>query len=142
MQRNISIRFCLILVVLALALVACGGGASSGGGGKPEDATKAFFEAVFTGKGNAGDLVCSSAKAQVEQMQKSFDQVKTAMTASGGQLDLSGLTYTKTTESGDNATVEVAGKMKVSVGGQTQEQEFPKVPVPMKKENNAWKVCA
>lgn len=134
----------LLLFVLALALTACGGGGGGGGGGgttgSPEDGAKAFFEAVFAGTGDVAATLCTTNQAMTDAIKQGMETLKTTLTAAGGEIDVSGLTYAKTSESGDTAVVTVAGKMKVSVSGVSQEVDFPESPVQMKNENG-WKVC-
>lgn len=137
------------LVVLAMVVAACGGGggnptaAPSGASGTPEDTVKAFFTAVFTEENpDVANLLCAAVAEQAADMVAGFGSMKTTLEAAGGTLDISGLTYTKTSEEGDKATVEVAGKIKVTVAGTDTEQDFPAAPVPVTKEGDAWKVCA
>lgn len=137
------------LIVVAMVTVACGGGggsptaAPSGSGATPEDTVKSFFEAVFTAENpDLAGMICSAAAEQADAMVEGLSGMKDALASSGATLDISGLTYTKTAEEGDTATVEVAGTMKVSMAGVDQEQEFPAAPVPLRREDGAWKVCA
>lgn len=137
------------LIIVAMVTVACGGAGGSptaapeSAGGTPEETVEAFFTAVFTAEDpDLAGMICSAAAAQADEMVAGLSGMKDALASTGATLDISGLTYTKTAEEGDTATVEVAGTMKVSVGGVDQEQEFPAAPVPVRREDGAWKVCA
>jgi hypothetical protein len=134
-------------IVVAMVMAACGGGGgttnqSTGGGGTPEDATKAFFTALFTEESpNISGMICSAAATAAEGMAEGLEQMKSTMASTGATIDISGFTYTKDSESGDDAQVTVAGKMKVSVAGVDQEVDFPAAPVKLKREGGAWKIC-
>ena len=134
------------LIVVAMVVAACGGGGtqapSGGGGGTPEDATKAFFTALFTEESpDLSSMICSAAAAAAEGMADGLEQMKSTLASSGATIDISGFTYTKDSESGDDAQVTVAGKMKVSVSGVDQEVDFPAAPVKLKREGGTWKIC-
>jgi hypothetical protein len=58
----------------------------------------------------------------------------------GGGLDLSGLSFKTTEQSGDTASVQVTGKLKVTLLGQALEEDIDEA-MPMVKEDGKWKVC-
>lgn len=142
-----------VLAVLVLALAACGGssggGDDSGGNGggavsaaTPADGARAFFSAVFTGESaDAQNYICSALAEQgADEMVAAFDTMKTVLTVAGGTIDISGMVFTTTSESGDNAQVRVSGALKSSQQG-VEELEFPEMDVPMAREGGVWKVC-
>jgi hypothetical protein len=105
------------LTVLGLLLSACGGGA----GGDPVSIVKDMMRAVQDERFDAiADFVCADEKEAIisqfdfrrayggsaENTQKMLDAIA---------FDLSGLTYEKTSESGDKAAVSVKGKLVAKV---------------------------
>jgi len=50
------------------------------------------------------------------------------------------LSFKTTEQSGDTASVQVTGKMKMTFLGQEQEDEIDEA-MPMVKEDGKWKVC-
>jgi hypothetical protein len=130
----------LIVLLLLVAMVAAA--CNSGGGGTsntPEGATKAFFDAAF-----AGDAATARAQAcasEQENIATYIDAISSSFSTVEASADVSGLTYTKASESGDTATVTVGGNMSVTVAGQTTEVPFEGAEVPLVRESGAWKVC-
>ncbi len=128
-----------VVLIAAVVLAACGGGA----GGSPSGAAKAWFEA-FTqfDMAKMKDLTCASEQASIDD----------ALSGLGGegfdleamkelfQIDASGLNFQDQNVSGNDATVRVSGKLKVSVFGQSQEEDVDE-EIPMVNEGGAWKVC-
>lgn len=143
MKRKSSLYMVALPLILTLLLAACGGGGGGGGttttGGGPADAAKAFFDAAFAGNDITG-MICSSNAAAAEGIAQGMQTMKDTLTASGAEIDTSGLTYTVKSESGDSAEVEVAGNIKLTVAGTSQEQEYPAATIPLRNENG-WKVC-
>jgi len=133
----------LAVLFLSLALTACGGG--GGGGGTPADGAKGFFEAVFKNDSAAAKgYICKALEAQADQMVSSFAAIAGGG-ASGVTVDSSGLSFTVENESGDKATVKFSGKLKVTVGGVSQDVDMGAAgaaPIPMLKEDGKWKVCS
>jgi hypothetical protein len=142
---NRKLVFWLSLIV-ALLVVGCSGGnsdnnSSSSSSGTAEDGAKAYLNAALGGQGDASTLLCSTLPADTkQQMQSAFDTMRSTYTATGATLDLSGLTYTSHDVSGDTAQVDVAGKIKVTVNGTSNEVDYPQSTIQMKNENG-WKVC-
>jgi hypothetical protein len=138
-NHKFSLKTLSLVVVCLLLLTACGGtgGGGGGGGGDPAAAAKSFFEAVFTGKGDAAALVCKSGGDAFKQ---GMDSMKTTLTASGATIDIAGLKFEAANQSGDSADVKVSGKMKITVSGASTEQDFPPSTIKMKNEGG-WKVC-
>ncbi len=105
------------LIVFGLLLSACGGA----GGGDPVSVVKDMMRAVQDERFDAiADFVCAAEKEAItsqfdfrqayggsaENAQKMLDAIA---------FDLSGLTYEKTSESGDKAVVSVKGKLVAKV---------------------------
>jgi ABC-type phosphate/phosphonate transport system substrate-binding protein len=132
----------LLSLIAAMLIAACGGGGqTSSSGGTPADAAKAYLNASLLGQGDPASLLCSTLPADTkQQMQSAFDTMKQTYAASGAKLDISGLTFTSQNESGDSAEVVVSGKIKVEIGGNSQELDYPQSTIKMKNENG-WKVC-
>jgi hypothetical protein len=134
-----SLKSLALVAVCLLLLTACGGtGGGGGGGGNPADAAKAFFEAVFAGKGDPAPLICKSGG---DAFKKGMESMKAGFAASGGTVDVSGLKFETANQTGDSADVKVTGKIKVSAGGQSMEQDFPPNVVVKMKNEGGWKVC-
>lgn len=128
----------VLLLLVAMVAAACGGG-GGGTSNTPEDATKAFFEASFAGNADATRAqTCASLQ---ESLDTYLEAVSTSFATTETSVDVSGLTYTKASESGDNAVVNVGGTMNATVAGQSAEIPFEGAEIPLVKENGAWKVC-
>jgi hypothetical protein len=126
----------VLLLTVALVASACGGG--GGTSNTPDGAVKAWFDAAFAGNVDTVKAnTCSASQATVETSSEQF----AAIAGAGATVDTSGLTYTKATESGDNATVSIGGNIKVTVAGVDSEQPMTGMTVPLVKESGAWKVC-
>jgi hypothetical protein len=138
-NHKFSLKALSLMVACLFLLTACGGtgGGGGGGGGDPAAAAKAFFEAAFTGKGDAAALVC---KAGGDDFKKGMDTIKSSLTASGATIDVSGLKFETANQSGDSADVKVSGKMKLTASGTSMDQDFPATTIKMKNEGG-WKVC-
>ncbi len=129
----------LILMALSFVLAACGGG--GGGSGSPVDAAKAFLEATTKfDKDKVLSLVC---KAEKDAMEKQFagmpalpaDQLKDL------KVDLSNVKLEVVSQSGDTAEIKGSGKMKITMAGQSQEQEVGGGPNTIMKNEGGWKYC-
>lgn len=133
------------ILLLAVVLAACGGGGntnstSSTSSGTPADAVKAYFTSAFASDGDPTTFICSAGKEAAQAMVDGLKQMKDAMAAGGASVDVSGLTFTTQSESGDSAEVVVGGKLKVDIGGTAQELDFPPATIKMKNESG-WKIC-
>ncbi len=144
---RISTKFAVLVstILLSIVLTACGGNApaSSGGGGDPVKAAKDFMAAAFGGS-DVKPFICTSNAAAAEAMTKSFDAMKTSMAATGGKITTDKLTFTAGEVKGDTATVNVGGKLTVTVNGTAQDVDFgggQAAPVTLKNEGGNWKVC-
>jgi hypothetical protein len=128
-----------MVLIAALILAACGEGA----GGGPSGAAKAWFEALTQfDMAKMTDLTCESEKASIDS----------ALSGLGGegfdleglkdlfQIDVSGLSFQDQSVSGNNATVRVSGKLKISAFGQSQEEDVNE-DIPLVNEGGTWKVC-
>jgi hypothetical protein len=102
----------------------------------PADVARSAFQIMFSGEGEIAPLVCSAAADQVADMEAGF----AAMTGTGAEVDISGLTFTTQNESGNNAEVVVAGTIKLTIAGTETENPFPETTIPMVNENG-WKIC-
>jgi hypothetical protein len=107
----------------------------------PASATDAFFTELLAGDADIEDMLCAAAADAAEGMKEGLESMRTTLESSGATLDVSGLTFTVIEETADTATVEVAGKMSVTVSGVTQEVDFPASPVKLVLENGEWKIC-
>lgn len=133
------------ILLLVAVLAACGGGTSnnqtsSTSSGTPSDAVRAYFTAAFASDGDPTTFLCNASKEAAQALLNGLNQMKASMAASGGSIDVGGLTFTTQNESGDSAEVVVAGKIKVDIGGTAQETDFPPSTIKMKNENG-WKLC-
>ena len=128
----------VLLLLVAMAVAACGGGGGGGTSNTPEAAAKAWFEAAFAGNlDGVKAQTCAAGQTGVETAATAFS----SFSATGATVDASGLTFTKASETGDDATVTVGGNVKVTAAGQSVEQPMENVTMPLKKESGAWKVC-
>ncbi len=127
MKRVLS----LVTIFLLVSTAAC-----SAGGGSPDQAAKQWFEALAKGDENGlKDLTCAAQQDSATGL--------TGLLAGLGEemeLDVSDLSFETTEQSRDTASVQVTGKMKMSLLGQEQEEEADEA-VPMVKEDGKWKVC-
>ena len=120
----------VVIVFLVVFLAACGGG-----GGSPEQTARQWFDALGKGDENAlKDLTCT---AQHESLAGVAGLLGTM---EGGGLDVSGLSFKTTEQSGDTASVQVTGKLKVTLLGQAVEEAIDEA-MPMVKEDGKWKMC-
>jgi len=129
-----------IALIAAVVLAACGGGAAGG----PAGATRAWFEAFTQFDFNKmKDLTCESEKSTIEEGLSFLGSADTDVSALKEliQIDVSGLSYEERNVSGNNASVHVAGKLKMSAFGQSQDQDVDE-DIPVVNEGGAWKVCA
>jgi predicted small secreted protein len=132
--------FTVVIVALALVLSACGGSTSntsSNSGGDPTAAAKSFMEALYGGTATDAQF-CKAGGAEAKA---GLEAGKQALTASGATVDVSGLKYEAANQSGDAADVKVSGKLKVTVAGNSVEQDYPPFTLKMKNEDGGWKVC-
>jgi hypothetical protein len=141
-MKRVSLMVSVVMMA-AVVLSACGGGAAGGGAAA---AAKAWFEAFSQlDMAKVTDLTC--------EQQKQTIQESLAFLGGGGDVDLnqlkelfkidvSGLTFTEKSVTGNTAVVTVSGKMKVEAFGQSQEQDVNNEDLPMVNEGGAWKVCA
>jgi hypothetical protein len=151
--RKTHFLMALVSVIVTLLLAACGGAAPSGGGGNtttggggaasgtPEDAVKAFIEAVYSGEGDLAPMLCSANAAAAEAMRQGLETTRNMLAANDASFDVSGLTYTAQNVSGDTGQVQVAGKFTVNAAGAEQEMDFPAQTVSVRNEGGTWKVC-
>lgn len=139
MKRSSVYTALVAMLAFAFFLTACGnnGTSNTSSGGDPAAAAKAFYEALYGGTA-ADSMFCNASAAQVKA---AMDQSKAALTASGAKIDVSGLTYTTANQNGDSADVKVAGKIKMTVAGATNEADYTPITIQMKNEGGAWKVC-
>lgn len=130
----------IMLIIVGIAVSACANNGGGGGGGAsntPEGAVKAWFDAALSGNADGVRAeTCASGQESVDQVADSFGAM-----SEGGEVDGSGLTFTKASEEGDRATVNVGGTIKVTVAGTSVDQPMTDLTVPLVKENGAWKVC-
>lgn len=125
----------VLLLLVAVVTAACGGG--GGTSNTPEGAVKAWFDAAFANNVDGVKAqTCAASQTEIETAAAGFGSFSTG----GATVDASGLTYTKATEAGDNATVTVGGNVKVTAAGQEVEQPMEGITIPLVKESGAWKV--
>ncbi len=131
---KIALIIAVMVMVVSLFVVGCGG--SSGG---PADAARDFFKNMFSDK--VGDYICKSAGDEAMQ---ALGMLGALSTMAGGvkiEMNTDGMKFQTVKEDDKKAVVKVSGKMKISVAGQTMEEEFPEQEIPMVKEDGKWKVC-
>jgi len=128
----------VLLLLVAMVAAACNSGGGGTASNTPEAAAKAWFEAALAGNlDGAKAQTCAAGQNSVETAVTAFS----SFGSTGATVDASGLTYTKASESGDDATVTIGGTIKVSAAGQEVDQPMENVTMPLKKEDGAWKVC-
>lgn len=128
----------VLLLLVAMVAAACNSGGGGGTSNTPEAAAKAWFDAALAGNlDGVKAQTCAAGQDSVETAATAFS----SFSSTGATVDASGLTYTKASESGDDATVTVGGTMKVTAAGQSVDQPMENVTMPLKKESGAWKVC-
>lgn len=117
------------LVLMSLAVVGCGGPS------KPEDVTKAFFEAMAKGDlDTLGKLSCA------EERENYLDKTKRMMEM-GITIALDA-EYTPVSQEGDNAVVHIKGTAHLTKND-TGEKKEDGVDADMRliKEDGDWKYC-
>jgi len=139
--KKVNLSLVALSLVIMVVLSACGASGSGGSGGDPAASAKGFFDAVISGKGDATTFICTSNATSAAAVKQSLDAMKSSLASSGATLDTSGLTYTAGTVSGDTVTVTIGGSMKVTVASKTTDAPLPSIPIHMKNESGAWKVC-
>ena len=108
----------------------------------PEAATQSFVEELFTGETeNLALYLCASAQEVAPGMKEGLESMRETIESSGATLDVSGFTYKLLNQDGSTATVEVAGKLTVTVAGSSVDSDFPAIPIPLVRENGSWKLC-
>jgi len=122
-----------VFLILIVLMAACGGG---GDGGSPDQVAKQWLEALAKGDKNAlKDLTCIAQQESVAGT--------TGFLAGLGEemgLDVSALSFTTTEQSEDKASLQVTGKIRMTLLGVEQEEEIDEA-MPMVKEDGKWKVC-
>ena len=119
-------------VFLVVFTAACGGG----GGGAPDQVAKQWFQALAKGdQDTLKSLTCAASQSDMTDAFGSLAEMAGTVT-----IDVSGLSFKTTEESGDNATVQVSGNIKVELLGQSAEEPMNE-DMPMVKEGGKWKVC-
>ena len=121
----------VVTVFLVVLMTACGGG-----GGAPDQAARQWFEALAKGDQDAmQNLTCADSQSSVT------DAIGALASMAGSvKIDISGLSFKTTEESGDTASVQVTGNIKVELLGQSAEEPIDEA-MPMVKEGGNWKVC-
>jgi len=138
-MKRVSLLVSMMLIA-SMVLAACGGGGGGGPSAAARDWFAAFSEFNFD---RVKELTCSSQQA-------ALDSALGAISGAGADFDLSqmaelididfsGLNFAESNVTGDSATVDISGKLKVSFLGQSQEEDLTQ-SVPMVNENG-WKVC-
>jgi hypothetical protein len=144
MKQRISLTV-IASFVMALILSACGGaagptsGSGSSAGGSPADAAKGYYEAMYTG-GSAENFFCTGDAATTAALKQGLDAAKAAMAAAKTKVDISGLKFDASNQTGDAADVKVSGKLKTTVGGNSIDTDYPAITLKMKNQSG-WKVC-
>jgi hypothetical protein len=141
--------FAVAVMVMSMLMSACGGGnnnnsagsnsSGSNTSGSPADAVKGFYAALYGGN-SVDSYMCTSDKTASDAFKQAASASKSALAASGTTVDVSGLTFTVANQTSDSADVTVAGKLKITVGGNSTDTDFPAQKVKTKNENG-WKVC-
>ncbi len=122
---KIALLLAAMVMVLSLVVAGCGGGG-------PVDGAKDFFNNMFSEKG--GEYLCKAAGSDAA--------IGMAMLgAMGAKIDTGGMKFELVKEEGDKATVKISGKIKISMLGQTEEEEIPAEEILMIKEDGKWKMC-
>lgn len=137
----------LLLLAISLVAAACsnsGGGGGGTTGGSPEAVAKTWFDAAFAGDTDTVRTnTCSAGQDAAQSVADTYAGMSAAL--QGAEVDYSGLTYTKTSESGDNATVAIGGNVRVTVAGQSTDQPLSggdePIEMPLLREGGVWKVC-
>lgn len=128
----------MVLSIVALLLATCGGGANDVAG-----AARAWFEA-FTRFDfeRMGELTCEQEKDSLVQGLDAFTggEVDLSGFAALFQFDISGLEFEESDVGDTSATVHIAGLMKITIFGQSEEDEV-NIDLPMLNEGGTWKVC-
>ena len=133
----------LVFVLTLTLLSACSGSGSSPtatpatGAATPLDGVKGFFSAVYSGQDPA-PYVCSTPNVADE-----FEiaaRVSMGMVA-GSSVDISGLTFTLKDQTGDQATVTVAGEISYNMLTNMTSSPFPTSDVKAVNEGGFWKFC-
>jgi hypothetical protein len=133
----------LSMLVLSIALTACGGG--DGDGDDPSKPVKDFFDAFADmDAGKAADAVCKQYSADFEE---GLEMIFSLFTMAGDdvKIEISGLKM-KVEDKKDNEAYVVAtgGTMKISVGGEVMdESELGDDTERLKviKEDGKWVIC-
>lgn len=132
----------LTLMALSVILTACGGG---GGGGDDEiiKPVKEFlngFEELDADK--IADVTCKQYKEDVEaNMSSVFDLLKLA--GDDFKIEITDLKFKVQDKKDDSATVVItSGKMKMSMAGETDEQNLAEIEgTKVIKEDGKWVIC-
>lgn len=130
----------VVVVLMVVALSACSGGGSTGGGGgmSMTDAAKQFLESTFKGDKEAWrSVACEAIKDQAD----SLDSIPRP---EGFTMDFSALKYEVKEESGDTGKVLVSGSVKMTMSGQSVDQDVANMglsEIAMKREGGSWKAC-
>lgn len=137
MKRNLQLGS-MVLVVLAVV-------AACGGGGGPANTARDWFAAISSFDFNrVKELTCSEQQGALDQALGLFDGAGEDFDLSAlGELfeiDTSGLQFTESNVTETSANVQISGKLKITIFGQSEEQDVDQ-SVPMVNEGG-WKVCS
>lgn len=123
-----SLRFTLILSLMALFLSACAADA-----GDPADSAETYLTAMSEGDADAMILVsCADWEEQARISAQSFATVETT---------LNNLSCTTVSEEGEAASVTCDGSISVSYEGESRELPLSGVTFEMIKQGGSWLIC-
>jgi hypothetical protein len=154
LSRTRSLSITVLLATLLVILAACGGGAAT-----PEERVKAFFTDYNTALADANLKDAAKQEEWADKISKHFQpgeqaKQKTNMAEllagiggnSGMKVSVEGLTTEKISEESDSAAVKITGgKMKMTMGSETREEELATMgfggggdTIKLKKIDGVW----
>jgi hypothetical protein len=108
-------------------------------GDEAEEVVRNLFTFLYTGEGDLDRIICDGATG--EALQQGLEQTAEALTDSGAEISVSGLTFTASDVTDTTATVTVGGSISVTLAGQTVDIPFSDVPISLTQTDGAWQIC-
>ncbi|MEA2678092.1 MAG: hypothetical protein QOJ81_2233 [Chloroflexota bacterium] len=131
-----------IAVAATLAFVMIAGTGCAGD--QPASAAKTWLEAVAASEGNKiGSLTCASEQGNTQfgmGLLTAMNWLSSGLLGATAEIDVGDVQFTTTSQTGEEATVQVSGQLRAAIGALWQSQTMSSV-LTMVVEDGRWKYC-